>query len=168
MAKKLVVKTDVGTFTRSTDRTYTHLVVVKGYRLERLEAARLAEIQTLSKERAKYEAALEGRIDVRNHPVAKAWDIECHERNLRDGDYPKWIASCTERINALKAAGPVTKDGNDWSDFNPRYKGHGTEPVWAVLGWNGRLDLALKLADSKQADAFRDVRVYALDGTRVR
>ena len=34
---ELVVTTEVGTFTRSTARTCTHLVVVRGYKAELLE-----------------------------------------------------------------------------------------------------------------------------------
>ena len=40
MPTKLAVKTDVATFTRSTVRTYTHLVAVRGERAEVLEAER--------------------------------------------------------------------------------------------------------------------------------
>ena len=36
-----------------------------------------------------------------------------------------------------------------------------------AIGWCGRLDIAVKLAAGELARAYRDVRIYALDGTRV-
>jgi len=48
MAKqKLTVTTDAGTFTRTTARTYTHIVVAKGARHEVAEARRQANLQSL-------------------------------------------------------------------------------------------------------------------------
>lgn len=151
MAKttKLTVKTDVGTFTRTTARTYTHLVVAKGVRHEILEAERLTKLQSLTNERARYAATILSGIDPQHPEHVADW--------LAAGLYAKWVAGLNERIAAI--ATPITED-------------RGTS--WDVLGWCGRPDLAFRKATEKgrvhyydSASRHREVRVYAVaDGSR--
>ena len=159
---KLTVKTDIGTFSRRTVRTYSHIVVVKGYRKELLEAARLNEIRSQEDESDRYEASIAtGQEQLRGRERSYG---DSHQRWLADGSYAKWAKQSRAKAAELKAAGPVTEDGNGWTSFYPQHR----QPAeWFVLGWTGRLDLAGKLAATKQAEAYREVRIYAIDGTRV-
>jgi len=175
MAKnKLTVKTDVGTFTRTTARTYTHVVVAKGYRAEILEASRLAAIAEAKRQVAEYSRIVETndptigarKVERDGNSVARDWDIKCHTEFIADGSYAKWLANSKAEAARLEALGPITADANSWGDFG-RHTSTGEPATWQVLGWCGRADLAGKLADSKEASKFRDVRVYAVDGTRV-
>jgi len=152
MAKttQLTVKTDVGTFTRKTVRTYSHIVVVQGERKEVLERRRLADIATDRKNAARYDRiAAEGFDPTDRHPS----HVASTARMIADGSLVKWAQEARDRADALDAAGPITAD-----DSAPA----------GVLGWTGRLDLALKLAGTEQALNYRHVRIYAVDGTQVR
>jgi len=152
MAKttQLTVKTDVGTFTRKTVRTYSHIVVVKGERKEQLERSRLAGIANERKTAARYEQTIATGIDPQDRVQAHR---DSTARWIADGSLATWAQEARARADAAEAAGPVTADRGD--DFS-------------VLGWTGRLDLALKLAGTEQALNYRHVRIYAVDGTQVR
>lgn len=147
MPTKLNVVTPLGTFTRSTVRTYTHLVVVKGFRAERREASRVTEIANLRKEVAKYRRTVETGVDPTDDRVQSR---DFTARSLANGSYAKWILDTDASIAKLEAQGPITEDGDTFC---------GGTPSWNVLGWCGRLDLAGKLAASKEADRYRHVAV---------
>jgi hypothetical protein len=127
---KLKVITDVGTFTRTTERTYTHIVVVKGYRAEKLEASRLHHIKDCKQSLERYKA---------------------------DPAYARYIPECEAELATLEARGPITKDGDHWGDFRGLTS---DTPQWHVHGWTGRLDLARKLYATEGASRYRDVRIY--------
>lgn len=158
MTKKatLVVVTPVGTFKRSTARTYTHLVVVGPKRAEWLEEKRVAKIASRRKSVAKHEAAIAD-----NGAAELAAE---RARVIRNGlavvDADKWIAqiayiheapaqieyrdAALAEIATLEAKGTITAD----------------EGAPEVLGWCGRLDLARKLANTEQATPHRFVHIY--------
>lgn len=145
MAKtKLTVKTDIGTFTRSTARSYEALVVAKGERSEQLEAERIAGIKHAQAEAARYRRILEtGQPDrVRDH--ARAFDLECHATYMADGSYAKWAEQEAATAARLEAQGTITEDAGDWF----------------CAGWSGRLDLAVKEASSSRLTRYRSVRIY--------
>jgi len=164
MAKttKLTVTTAVGTFTRTTARTYSHVVVVGPARAEVLEAERLIAMQSLQDQIARYAAAVADngaaslaaeRARVTRNGLTpeqvESWlariaDIHC------GASQAKYLADAQASLAAYEAEGPVTEDRGDWT----------------VLGWSGRFDLAEKLASSSSLDGwqavarFRAVRVY--------
>lgn len=147
MAKqKLTVKTDIGTFTRSTARSYEAIVVAKGEKAEALESERLGRIKEAKKEAAKYRRILASGQpeDVRDHPVSRAFDLEMHAKFLADGSYAKWIGQLDAEVAKLEALGQITQDAGDWF----------------CHGWSGRLDLAVKEAGSSRLSRYRSVRIY--------
>jgi hypothetical protein len=147
---KLTVTTDIGTFTRKTVRTYSHIVVIKGERKEVLEARRLAAIASDRKQAARYDAILATGRDPRD---VTDWSRQHTAQVIADGSLAKWAQEARARADALDASGPITADQGD---------------TFSVLGWTGRLDLALKLAGTEQALNYRHIRIYAIDGTQVR
>jgi len=158
MAKqtKLTVTTDAGTFSRRTARTYSHIVVVKGERAELLEARRLRDLASARKDAAEYQETHDTGKLFGARPagtVGGDWDRKCSVEFRAEGKFAEWAASARQRAAELEARGPVTADKGD---------------TFGVLGWCGRLDLAGKLAATEQASYYREVRIYALDGTRVR
>ena len=103
MAKttKLTVATDVGTFTRKTVRTYTHLVLVKGFRAEVLEASRQRELESQLEQAARYAAIQEGiRSDVR--PSCVDFDTRFQNEHRASGDYGKWATECCAHAARLQ------------------------------------------------------------------
>lgn len=156
MAKtKLTVTSAYGTFTRTTARTYSHLVIAKGYMAERLEANRLAAISEATKTLAKYRSTVATGIDPDARPagtVGGNWDRECTARYLAEGKYTGWIADTEAELARLIAMGPITDDRDHYC-----LNGTNGPPTWFVLGWNGRLDLARKLASSTEASRYRNV-----------
>jgi hypothetical protein len=152
MAKaKLEVGTELGTFTRTTGRTYTHLVAVSGFRAELLEADRLGGIVAERKQAAKYRRIVatgrnpEDRLPVHQELTA-TW--------IADGSLLKWAEEAEARAAKLEARGPITVDGaSGWLQDDAPVVPH-------VLGWCGRLDLARKLASSNEAARYRTVRIF--------
>jgi hypothetical protein len=142
MAKgtKLTVATAVGTFTRTTARTYTHIVVVQGERAELLEAERLADIKTARKSLAEH---LNAQQDLA--PLKGEWRSRFHSEWLAEGKYAEWAEADRARIAKREAEGVITQDS--------------TRPA-AVIGWSGRLDLARKVATSYLANRYRTVRIF--------
>jgi hypothetical protein len=158
MAKKtaLTVVTPFGTFTRTTARTYTHLVVVKGYRAELLDAKRVKAIESSKRTIAEYLQTIETgrRPDERG-----AWDREVTTTFLAEGRYQEWLAEERTTLARLQALAPITKDGTSWNFQNTE------DASWGIVGWCGRLDLAVKLFN--QQDEYRHAAIVALDGTVV-
>jgi len=140
--KKLTVVTDVGTFTRQTARTYTHIVVVKDKRHEVLEAQRVAEMASCRKYAASYRETVRTGVSKDDRTD---WHREHTTARIADGSFAKWIEQYDAEAAALEARGPVTADG---------------ETPWEVLSWCGRLDLARKEYASKSASYYRHVRIY--------
>lgn len=152
MAKtKLAVTTEYGTFTRTTARTYTHLVILRGYRAEMREGYRQAEIAAQKKEAARYRRVIAAGHDVKD---TTAWQRENTQQFLNEGKFLAWAEMAERRVAQLEAMGPITADGNDgWTLAD-------AAPVlsWGVAGWCGRLDLARKLAD-KERNTWREVMI---------
>ena len=147
MAKQtLTVTTDAGTFTRTTARTYSHIVVVANKRHEALEARRVSDNAHIQRDLTKYLETVRTGI---NPDDRTEWKRALTAQWIADGSYAKWISQLQQE---LADSTPITADvATDLS----------------VLGWCGRLDLAVKLAAGEEARVYRDVRIYALDGTRV-
>jgi len=143
MAKqtKLTVTSPLGTFTRTTVRTYSHLVVVKGERFELLEARRLRNIAYSQKMAADYRATHTRGFDPKD---ASDFSREHTAERIADGSYLTWAEELDTEIAALVARGPYTEDTGD---------------TWLALGWCGRLDLARKLAVTEQASTYRHVAI---------
>lgn len=150
MAKPtLKVTTEFGTFTRQTARTYTHLVIVRGYRAEMREGYRQAEIAAQKKEAARYRRVIAAGHDVKD---TTPWQRENTQQFLAEGKFQAWAESAEKRVAQLEAMGAITADGNDgWTLHEAAPK-----LVWALAGWCGRLDLAHKLAD-KERRTWREV-----------
>jgi hypothetical protein len=153
MAKKqtLTVATEVGTFTRTTARTYAFVVVVKGERAEYLESIRVADLAAKRRELARCQHVLATGVDPQARKGSQ-WDLDCTAKFLAEGRYEKWVAEYTKEIAEIEARGPITEDAHD--------------DKFGAFGWCGRLDLAIKLAETKQAQTFRHVRIYDMDGKR--
>jgi hypothetical protein len=148
MAKKqtLTVTTDAGTFTRTTARTYSHIVVVANERHEALEARRVSNNAHIRRALKQYLEIVRTGI---NPEDRTEWSRGNTAKRIADGSYANWISELQQK---LAESTPITADvATDLS----------------VLGWCGRLDLAVKLAAGEEGRRYRDVRIYALDGTRV-
>jgi hypothetical protein len=139
---KLTVKTDVGTFTRKTARTYTHIVVVKDVRHECLEAERQRELTTYRETVREYRETVATGASKRD---PTPWHREQTATFLADGSYAKWIADYDAMIADLDARGVIADD---------------RRTPWEVTGWCGRLDLARKLYASSDLQRRRHVRIY--------
>jgi hypothetical protein len=140
MKTKLKVTTDVGTFTRTTVRTYTHIVVAQS-KAEHLEAERLHTISWATK--------------YIEHLDAKLADYAAYALTEKYPDSQPVLENNLDRVTkrklAAEAQGVITEDG-----------------PWSVLGWCGRLDLARKLTTTDQTTRyFRNIRIYAIDGAQV-
>lgn len=156
MAKPtLTVTSEFGTFTRSTARTYTHIVIVKGYKAELVEGYRLESIKTHLKDLANYRKTVEtGQCQDARPGAGGEWDRKITAVNLADGSYTRWIAANEAEVARLQAVGPITEDQNTGS-LAANYLGQA--PTFSVIGWCGRLDLARKLATSTEASRYRTV-----------
>lgn len=153
MAKRtLTVTSEFGTFTRKTERTYTHLVVVKGYRAEVREGHRKAEIASQKKEAAKYRRVIAAGFDVAD---TTQWQRECTQKFLAEGKFQKWVEQADQAVARLEAIGPITTDGNTWGLSDEQLA---AQPAWGLAGWCGRLDLAMKVADT-QRKTYRQVAI---------
>lgn len=153
----LTVTTDFGTFTRQTARTYTHIVIVRGYRAEHIEANRLATIAGAKKAVAKYQRTIDTGVDPDTRQGASGdWDRKMTTQYLAEGRYQGWIADEQQSIARLEAIGPITQDLESWSTDERNLT---STPTWAVFGWCGRLDLARNLAATKQATRYREVHI---------
>jgi hypothetical protein len=151
MPTKLKVSSPLGTFTRTTVRTYTHLVVVRGKKHETLEAQRLRGIASWKKEAAKYREVIAAGFD-RTDRNNGGFDQKFTAEKLADGSYAKWATECETSARELEARGPITEDGDN--------------DAWAFIGWCGRLDLAQKLY--AQQDDWRHVAIVSVaDGSVV-
>lgn len=146
MAKPtLKVITEFGTFTRQTARKYTHLVIVKGHKAERLEARRLEAIANGKARISKYRRTIEtGECQDARPGKAGEWDRKCTADFLASGEMAQFLAGEEARVAELEAQGVITEDQGQ---------------TWTVLGWCGRLQLARNLANSSQASLFRHVEI---------
>lgn len=139
----LTVTTDLGTFTRTTARTYTHLVIVKGYRADRIEAHRVATIAHNLKLAKQYRKGLDGS----GRPCSS---VNQEQLNI-------WADEYQQSALVLEAMAPITDDKASWGLDEVNLT---SVPTWGVIGWCGRLDLARKLAAGKEGvERFRDVRI---------
>ena len=131
MAKtKLTVTSDLGTFTRTTARTYQYLVVRKGLKAAVLEANRRETLRSKTRELAKYRQELATGIGTDWRPAGTAggeWDRKMTALFIGDGSYVKWIAQLEYGAASDKLNTPITED--EAGDYE-------------VVGWNGRFDLA--------------------------
>ena len=145
MAKqtKLAVISDLGTFTRTTARTYTHLVVVKGLKHEGRERQRRHTINTLTEELAEYRLTVATGVCQKPRAGQSGdWDRKCTAQFLAEGLYTEWIANAEARLASPELTTPITEDGA--GDYD-------------AIGWCGRLDLAAKLFAT--ADAYRHAAI---------
>lgn len=142
MAQKLTVTTEVGTFTRSTARTYTHLILVKDVRHEALEAGRLDFISSRK-------ATAKGYRQTLATGTSKDDSCQFHRdftaKTIADGSLAKWADEYEREAAEREAAGPVTAD---------------QVTDWEAWGWSGRLDLAVKEATTARLGRRRQVRIY--------
>lgn len=161
---RLTVQTEVGTFTRETARTYTHLVVARGYRAEVVEARRL---ETIASER-KLADGYRNVVALGHDPSDRTeFSRQCTAENLANGDYLRWIAAAEATVARLEAHGSVVRDLDGWDLTVENLASEAT--TWRVVGWCGRRDLADKLVASRDCQILVDVRVFAVaDGSRVR
>jgi len=140
-----VVVTDVGTFRRGTDRTYTHIVVGAGYTDAAVERSYAYKLERSRDSIDFYRAVLDG---------SKAM--------------PSWetVDSCRGRLSKAEA------EMDELTAFGAldAMKAKAAADPHGVLGWCGRLDLAIaQMNRSISQGNLRDIRVYAVaTGERVR
>lgn len=154
MAKtKRTVISDLGTFTRTTARTYQYLVVVKGRKADVLEAYRRETLRSKTRELAKYRQELATGIRTDWRPagtVGGDWDRKMTALFIEDGSYVKWIAQLETALASVELNTPITED--EAGDY-------------VVAGWCGRLDLAMKLFD--QQNTFRHAAIINVETGKV-
>lgn len=146
MAKttKITVTTEVGTFTRETARTYTHIVVAGGRKAHVVEGYYMRNLATAREGLAYTEAQMAGTRQINRWETREDVKASCERLKAQVAQL-----EAPGALEALKAEAVLAG-------------------FW-VLGWCGRLDLASKLASSREAQYYQDVRVYAVaDGARVR
>lgn len=148
MAKPtLNVTSEFGTFTRQTARAYTHLVIVRGVKAEKVEAYRLDAIASNRKLIARYrKQAATGVSD-----CPRAYSVD---------DLLKWAAQYEAEVARLVAVGPVTTDKASWGADEKNLASVPTD--FGVVGWCGRLDLARKLAE-KESRTWREVVILEVE-----
>jgi hypothetical protein len=138
---KLRVTTPVGTFTRSTDRTYSHIVVSRGYSPSYVRDRLARELAYNRKLEREYAAVVAGG------PLSAIYESQ------RDR-FPAYLDEVRGEI-----AGHEAKLAQWLADS--------AAATYSIVGWCGRLDLARKLA-AKQAGMDQDVRIFQLDGQEVK
>lgn len=145
MAKiKLTVTTEVGTFTRTTARTYEYIVVSKGLKESYLRARGEESLAYNRKLETRYQAVVDGKTTQYDGRPIAAWQMP---------EFPGYLAGVQDEIRTH--AERLAKDIAD-------NQAH----AFFVQGWAGRLDLARKVAD--KLSIYMDVRIYSLAGERVR
>lgn len=138
MKTKLTVKTDVGTFTRTTARTYGFVVVGVGANDAYFERMRAFELTMLAENIAYEQRQLDG--------AEKIYDWETRETIAEN------IAANRARIANIDAEVAARRAR--------------MTPPKAVC-WTSRIDLARKAAANHYKGSHRaDVRIYDLTGTR--
>ena len=141
----LTVTTAHGTFTRTTARAYSHIVVVSHLRAEILERQRLASLAEQKRQLARNLRTIEtGQCQDARPGASGDWDRQCTAKFLADGSYADFVATNREAIARLESQGVITEDGKQTP---------------GCIGWCGRLDLAMKLA-AIEAATFRNVRIF--------
>lgn len=147
-ASRYVVASEFGTFRRETARTYSHVVIARGYRAELLEAGRLTEIKTARADAANYRATIARGSDPGDRTQ---FHRDLTAKWIATGELEQWAATADARAARLEAEGPITTDRASWGGVGA--------PEWTVLGWAGRLELARKVATGEQARAYREVAI---------
>jgi hypothetical protein len=152
MAKKITVNTEVGTFTRQTARTYQAIVVVNGHSESRIDATLTAEQQMLKSEVRYWSAIVNGR-----RPAPMNYNVPALEtvRPFTVEEISGFLKKNLDRLAAIE----------DGSERARRIEAAKAQEFFALC-WCGRIDLARREA-AREAGKFLDVRIYALDGTRV-
>jgi len=141
MAKRtLTVTTEFGTFTRTTHRDYTYVIVAGPRRFESREQERQAEMRGSRESIAYYRRIIDNGGD----PDAPLWRQKYIAEGLASGEYAKALASARARLTTNDARGVITEDS-------------GKPCAW---GWSSRLDLARKEAASSRLRWARWVRIF--------
>lgn len=161
------VETDVGTFTRRSDRTYTHIVISRGLTEQKITNRSEADVRYLLKLKAGYETAVElSRSSCLRvyHGGPSANDIRAGLYDPRT-DTGKFVTvpDGDERIGAYSleqwqqyaddAAARIATAPERLAQEIRAAKGYG------LHGWCGRYDLAQKLAAQAAAKGYQDVRI---------
>lgn len=124
MARKLTVTHEGQTFTRKTDRVYTHVVLVRN------------SLPKLQERAARYAPMGKSDADYYRSMIDGTWG---HSRTPNDTELAtarKLVEMGLDAFNQERIAAAVLRTAKN---FNPG---------WQVQGWCGRIDLAQKLRDS--------------------
>jgi hypothetical protein len=122
----------------SENRTYSHAVAYRvpaAVRVSRL----LAEAEAAAKSAARYEAVASGAVPPPEAAVRWGWPVE---------QYVGWATDTRKREADRRAEAAAITGPSDW----------------CVSGWNGRYDLAVKLAATETKRGHEAVIVEAVKG----
>lgn len=147
MAKAAAVKvvTEVGTFTRTTARSYSHIVVVGPVRAAYLERRRQEQMAAAADDAVRYAKIAETGVNPRMSKSPSEHDVLCHEKFLSDGSYMLWSRQAEASLASLTEKGEITA----------------SEGAPAAYGWCGRLELARRQRASVAAQGIYEwVRVF--------
>jgi hypothetical protein len=143
MARRtLSVSTPFGTFTRTTERPYTHLVVSCGSVESHLVARQTAELNYTKHEIARYRAIATGE---RTNPFPSSCSIE---------DYLKWIAGYQQGLEAMPE-----KHAQELEENRRRIR----EQEGGVIGWSQSLQNAQKAAQSARNRGIIVAGIFPVD-----
>ena len=147
MATKLTVTTEVGTFSRRTERPY-QFIIVGSDKAESREAHRQSRLDYQVYRRDRLRTILAAG---QNPQDRYDWAVKSTAQNIADGSYVRELAEAEAKIAAIEAEGAITVDSG-----------------FGLLGWSAALHNARGAQRAAQKRGYyREVRIYALDGTRV-
>lgn len=131
------IEVDGQTFTRTTERTYTHLVVAKRSQSHALAVATSQARKDADRRNWEFYTN-NSMVDHARRVAFEGIDMTCEE----------YVQHATEQaVLAIEADAA-----------------RGYYDTWEVIGWCGRHDLARKLANSTDNNPhYQDVRVLAID-----
>ncbi len=161
------VKTEVGTFTRKSARTYTHIVISRGLSEEEITKRGKADFQYMLKLKADYDAAAElsrssGLRVYHGGPSANDIRTGLYDRRTDTGKFIA-VPDGDERIGAYSF--------EQWQQYADEVairiataperlaQEIKTAKSYGQHGWCGRYDLAQTLAAQTAAKGYQDVRI---------
>lgn len=138
---KITATTPYGVFTRKTHRTYTHVVLVTGYKVDLYKSQHESNVKYRTAEAAKYKAVIDSGI------------VPPSRSNFTVEDYQRWYDGIQAELAAAPAKLAEKIAATEHQIANEKF--------W-VDGWCGRPDLAEKAA-AKARSSYTIVKIYPVD-----
>jgi hypothetical protein len=139
----LRVETEFGTFTRQTNRVYTHLVASSNLIPETDLRAR--DIRAIGDQLRNIREYRKSLAEVERGE--RDWGCRIPGKTMAES-YVEWIAKSEARIEELKS---ITDEA---------YLAEAATPEVICWGWTSRLDLAQKLVSSTASLGVKNVRIF--------